>query len=122
MTSFRDLPKEEHKKVSSKGGINSAKARRDRKKMKETAELIMSLPLRGGQKQQIEMIQSFGALNGKNISVSEAIVFAQAKRAIKGDKQAAEFIRDTAGQKPGEKLDVQGAVPVILSGDDEIKD
>lgn len=122
MTSFADLSKEELKRVSSNGGKKSAQVRRDKKKMKETAELIMSLPLRGGQKQQIEMIQSFGALQGKNISVSEAIVYAQAKRAVKGDKQAAEFIRDTAGQKPGEKLDVKGAIPVVLSGDDEIKD
>ena len=38
--------------------------------------------------------------NGKNITVQDAIILKQAQKALKGDIRAAEFIRDTSGNRP----------------------
>jgi len=98
-------PKEQ-REFHSKGGKASAKKQRERKTFQETAKLILSMAVKSGEAVDISTIQSFADLNGKNMSVEEAIVLAQALKAIKGDRYAAEYLRDTAGEKPVEKQDV----------------
>ena len=83
-----------------KGGIKSGKKRKERKAMKETAEMILGLTLKDGTVTDLEDIQSMAAANGKNITVQDAIVLKQAQKALKGDIRAAEFIRDTSGNRP----------------------
>lgn len=83
-----------------KGGIKSGKKRKERKAMKETAEMILGLTLKDGTVTDLEDIQSMAAANGKNITVQDAIILKQAQKALKGDIRAAEFIRDTSGNKP----------------------
>lgn len=83
-----------------KGGIKSGKARKERKAMKETAEMILRLTLKDGTVTDLEDIQSMAAANGKNITVQDAIILKQAQKALKGDIRAAEFIRDTSGNRP----------------------
>lgn len=83
-----------------KGGIKSGKARKERKAMKETAEMILELTLKDGTVTDLEDIQSMAAANGKNITVQDAIILKQAQKALKGDIRAAEFIRDTSGNRP----------------------
>lgn len=120
--SLGSRPPEERKAIASKGGKASAEAQRKKRQMQEVAELILNMPLKGGKKHELEEIMSFGALKGKNITVQEAMVYQQARKALKGDKNAAEFVRDTAGQKPKDKVDVGGAIPVVLCGDEDIPD
>jgi hypothetical protein len=83
-----------------KGGIKSGKARKERKAMKETAEMILGLTLKDGTVTDLEDIQSMAAANGKNITVQDAIILKQAQKALRGDIRAAEFIRDTSGNRP----------------------
>lgn len=83
-----------------KGGIKSGKARKERKAMKETAEMILGLTLKDGIVTDLEDIQSMAAANGKNITIQDAIILKQAQKALKGDIRAAEFIRDTSGNRP----------------------
>ena len=83
-----------------KGGIASGKARREKKAMKETLETLLSMSLKEGKIDDVETIQGIAALKGKNITVQEAIMLAQINKAIKGDTKAAEYIRDTSGNKP----------------------
>lgn len=90
----------EARKRGKKGGIKSGKARKERKAMKETAEMILGLTLKDGTVTAIEDIQSMAAANGKNITVQDAIILKQAQKALKGDIRAAEFMRDTSGNKP----------------------
>ena len=68
--------------------------------MKETAEMILGLTLKDGTVTDLEDIQSMAAANGKNITVQDAIILKQAQKALKGDIRAAEFIRDTSGNRP----------------------
>lgn len=83
-----------------KGGIASGKARRERKALKDTLNDLLSMPLKNGDSIDIENITSIASMKGKNITVQEAIMLGQIQKAMKGDTKAAEYIRDTIGQKP----------------------
>ena len=105
-----DQSQEEAKKNGSKGGIASGKKRREKKAMKDTLETLLSMPLKSESIDDLEEIQSLAALKGANITVQEAIMLAQIKKAVKGDTRAAEYIRDTSGNKAKESLELSGAV------------
>lgn len=62
------------------------------------------MTLKEGKADTAEAIMSLASVNGKNLTVQEAIMLAQVKKAMKGDTKAAEFIRDTIGQKPGNSV------------------
>ena len=107
---------EEARRYGAKGGIASGKARREKKAMKETLVTLLSLPIADGAADDVEEIQSLAAIKGKNISVQEAIMLAQIKKAIKGDTRAAEFVRDSSGNKIADDLNINGNVNNPLAG------
>lgn len=104
---------EEH----SKGGIASGKARRERKSMQELAKIILNMSLKTGEVHQVEDIQSLAEVQGKNLTVDQAILLKQVEKALKGDLQSATFVRDTSGNKPVEKVETT-KVPKIV---DDVK-
>lgn len=85
----------------------SVEVRRKKKMMRENLEILCELPAKRGKAMQIEEIQSFAQLKGKNITVEQAMLIAQVKKALGGDTKAIEFIRDTMGQKPVEERKVE---------------
>lgn len=95
------------------GGRASGKARREKKSMQELAKLILNLAMKNGEVHSVENIQSLAELQGKNLTVDQAILLKQVEKALKGDLQSATFIRDTSGQKPIEKTEVS-EVPKIV--------
>lgn len=111
-----DLTSDELRERARAGGIASGKARREKKAMRETLDILLSMPMKDGEYADVESIQSFASIKGKNISVQEAILIAQVQKAMKGDTKAAEYVRDTIGQKPGEKVVVDGQVNNPLAG------
>jgi hypothetical protein len=90
--------------------------------MRETLDIILSMPMKNGKNADVESIRSFAALKGKNISVQEAILIAQVQKAMKGDTKAAEYVRDTIGQKPGESIEMSMNLPVFFEGEDELEE
>lgn len=108
--------KEEAKQRGRKGGIASGKARREKKLMRETLDVLLNMPLKDGKSASVEEIKSLSALKGKNISVQEAILIAQVQKAMKGDTRAAEYVRDTIGQKPVDSVDMKMNLPVMFEG------
>ena len=95
------LSKEEAKK----GGINSGKARRQKRTMKDTMSILMSMAVKEGDIPDIEEIKSVAELNKLNMDIETAICIKQAMKAVKnGDTKAAEFCRDTSGNKPVDKV------------------
>ena len=119
---FNERTEEEQRAIAKKGGQASGKVRRERKAMKETLELLLAMPLTDKKQCDIEKVKSWAAMNGKNITVEQAIIVKQLQRALKGDLNAAAFIRDTSGQQPGQKVDFNGVVPVVISGEDELEE
>lgn len=104
------------------GGIASGKARREKKMMRETLDILLSMPLKNGKFADVESIRNYAALKGKNISVQEAILIAQVNKAMKGDTRAAEYVRDTMGQKPTDSVDMNMNVPVMFEGEDDLEE
>lgn len=107
---------EEQKTIAQKGGIASGKARREKKAMKETLETLLSMPLKSGKAANVETIKSIAALKGKNITVQEAIMLAQIQKAIKGDTRAAEYVRDTSGNKLKDEVALSGGINNPFAG------
>ena len=93
-----------------KGGIASGQARRQKKTMQEIAKYILTMSIQNGEKHSIQDIQNLADVKGKNISVDEAILLKQVEKALKGDLSSATFVRDTAGQKPKENINVSGDI------------
>lgn len=100
----------------SKGGVASGKARREKKAMKDTLETLLSMPLKDGRATSLEAIKNIAAIKGKNITVQEAILLAQVQKALKGDTRAAEYIRDTSGNKEKQCVELSGAVNNPFAG------
>jgi hypothetical protein len=114
--------KSEQRKIAKQGGIASGKARREKKLMRETLDMFLSMPLKNGKFADVDDIRSFAALKGKNISVQEAIVIAQIQKAMKGDTRAAEYVRDTIGQKPVDSVKMSMNLPVMFEGEDDLEE
>lgn len=77
-----------------------------RKTMKEDFNILLKLPLKRGEMVYSEDIQNLAEAKGLNISVQNAIDIAMVERAMLGDVQAAIYIRDTVGEKPTDKVEL----------------
>lgn len=110
---------EEQREIQRAGGIASGKARAEKKAMRELLNEILLLPLKKGELDEITSLDDITGkgLNGKNVTVEQALLLAQVQRALKGDTAAFAMIRDTSGQKPSDKLDISGGVPVFIKDD-----
>lgn len=97
--SFADLPREVLSEYGKKGCVKSAEARRKKRRMRESLEILLQMPLKQGVKEyDVSEIKSFAQLKGKNITVEQALLIAQIQKAMKGDTKAMEFIREASGQ------------------------
>ena len=97
--------KSEVRELGKKGGIASGEARREKKAMKEQIKLLLSLPLKD--KKAIKQLESLG-IDTDNIDNQMALVIAMWQKALKGDVQAFNTLRDTVGEKPVEEVEVRG--------------
>lgn len=75
---------------ASKGGKNSVESRRNKKLLRECLEILL----------EKEMIGK----NGEIVTGAEALATKLFAEAMKGNVKAFEVLRDTAGQKPVEKI------------------
>jgi hypothetical protein len=75
-----------------RGAKKSAEARRKKRDLRQAIEILLETDIEGD--------------DGQVQSGAEALAIAQFKKALKGDTRAFEVIRDTAGQKPIEKVQV----------------
>lgn len=98
--------KEEARKIRSQGGKASVKVRRAKKSMRELCKIVLSMPLGEGSTVDVEDIKNLRAVAGENISVEAAMILKQVQKALKGDTRAFESVRDTAGERPAQSVDV----------------
>lgn len=108
--------KSEARERGKKGGIASGEKRREKKAMKETLETLLQMPLKSGKAADLDEIKDIAALKGKNITVQEAIMLAQIQKAMKGDTKAAEYVRDTSGNKLKEGVELSGGINNPFTG------
>lgn len=94
---------EEAREYGRKGAAASAKVRRQKRDMRETFRDLLDMPLKEG---DLDEVTALAGANRKNVTVGEAIALIMANKAIKGDVKAAEFVRDTSGQRPTSSVQV----------------
>lgn len=83
--------REEHRRDSQKAGKKSGEVRRQRKAMKEQMEMLLTLPVKN--QEQHGFIASLG-INEKEIDNQMALIVAMYAKALKGDVQAFNAIRE----------------------------
>lgn len=83
--------REEAKKNGSKGGKKSGEVRRQRKAMKEQMEMLLTLPVKN--QEQYSFISNLG-IDKKEIDNQMALIVAMYAKALKGDVQAFNAIRE----------------------------
>ena len=83
--------KEEQRAIAKMGGIASGKARKEKADLRKMCQMVLEMDIK--------------AKDGSIKSGAEAITLAQLQKALKGDAKAYEVLRDTAGQKPVDKVE-----------------
>lgn len=86
---------EEAREAGKKGGKRSAQVRRERKTLRQELEILLT--------------EEIHDKNGKAMDTQKALGTSLIKAALNGSVQAFVVIRDTLGEKPVEKVDVQTA-------------
>ena len=97
MANEQNLIPQAHKltvEEASKGGKASAESRAARKTFREGLLLLLNEPLKDKSGQTTDK------------TTQDAVIAGLVKRAISGDVRAAEFIRDTIGEKPVQAVSV----------------
>lgn len=105
-----DQNREEAKKNGAKGGRASGEARRRKKTMRENLEILLSMPLKKGKGADIDKGENMQEFTEQNLTVEQAMLLAQIKKALKGDLDSFEAIRDLVGEKPVNKSEVSASV------------
>lgn len=83
--------REEAKKNGAKGGKKSGEVRRKRKAMKEQMEMLLSLPFK--QSEALDFMQYLG-IEEDDLDNQMALIVAMYSKALKGDVQAFNTIRE----------------------------
>ena len=91
----------EARRNGKKGGIASGEARRAKKSLREAMQILMEADLTGK--------------DGKTMTGTEAMAAKAFQAALKGDWKAWELVRDTAGQKPAERVMVADVEPSVIA-------
>ena len=91
--------REEAKKNGRKGGKISGEVRRQKKTMREMLDYLLEKELTNK--------------NGEKATTLEAMMASMIKQSISGNVRACEFIRDTIGQKPTEKVEATNATITV---------
>ena len=107
----RDQTAEQRKAAASKVGKAAAKKRREKKQMQEIAKIVLHMPFEGtdAQLDDLEGL-SFEDYPDRKLTVSEISILKVAKKAMRGDIAAIQFLRDTAGEKPVEQIEVSADI------------
>lgn len=98
--------KDEARERGAKGGKASGKARRDKKMLRDCLEILL---------ERAEKVE----IDGKTIKLTgaELIALTAYQKAAGGDIKAMEFVRDTAGQKPVDKVQMKTDVNIADSAE-----
>lgn len=87
---FNERTEKEQREIARQGGIASGEARRAKKELRLALEALLE--------------KEYDNNKGGKVSGAELLAYKQFDKALKGDTRAFEVVRDTAGQKPIEKV------------------
>ena len=110
--------------VPQKGGKARAKQRREQRALREILKEMLSMELPDTTAQAVAardesggteaIAQGIAQDQGHSLTAYQVTALAQIARAVQGDSRAAEFVRDSAGDKPGEVVQ-SGGEPITAA-------
>lgn len=115
--------KEEVKRITSQGGKAVQKARKERKRLEDIVKIMLNLKLKAdGEAVDVEQLRSLPELAKSNMTVQEAAILAQVKLSLEGNGQAFDRLMSIAGETKPQEININGKIPVVISGEDELED
>lgn len=108
---FNERTEEEQREIARKGGIASGEARRRRREIKDSLDLLLSLPFKIQANNADTIRQQLNNLGVPEDEIDNqmAMAFSMFINSVgtgKNAVSAATFIRDTLGEKPKEKVEL----------------
>lgn len=104
---LNQVSKERQREIQELGRETYKKKQSNKKSMKQTLEIMLNMALKTGKQVNLEDVETFGGIKGKNVTVQDQMIYKLMLKALKGDKKAFELIRDTSGQKPVQARDTE---------------
>lgn len=92
---FNKRTESEQRETASKGGKKSGEVRRQKKKMKETMNMLLSLDL--PESEGKEKLKQIG-IEDEDLNVQTAILMQQAQKAMAGNLDSAKFVKDVSDE------------------------
>lgn len=93
---------EEARERGRKGGINSGKRKKEKRKLKEIAEMLLDMKAPDDIIEKFELL--YPDLDAKEMTNRLAIVQRLILNALAGDNKSFELLRDQIGEKPKEEI------------------
>ena len=100
---LQSLPEKKRKEIARKGGKASGKARREKLNFQRAAQTLLEA-------------EFYSKDEGRVLTGYEAVTLKMFMQALEGNRQAAEFLRDTAGESPKNYPKELGNAPIIIDG------
>lgn len=100
---YRFRTGEQQVEIARKGGIASGEARRRKKTMRETAQMVLDMQIPNAAKELKTKLKVMG-LSEEDFTYQAAVMVAIINQAMKGNTKAAAFLRDTVGENPALEL------------------
>jgi len=92
--------------VVSKAGKASQQAKRRKRLLRDALRDILDAPLSGAAPNEDEILALLTAMGVENPTNADAVALATARKALMGDVEAARFVRDSAGERPAQAVEV----------------
>lgn len=103
-------------KTGREAGLKSGEKRRKqaeaRRTLKESLDILLTKALKKGDLVTPEEIQDMANVENLNLDVQTAMSIAILQRAMMGDVQAVQFVRDTIGEKPSDKVQIDQSLTI----------
>lgn len=106
------INKENAKELQKLATLKKRENAANKKKMKQTLEILLSKSLRRGELASVDDIMNLADAEDLNVDVQTAIMIATVQRALMGDMTAIQFVRDTMGEKPSDKIELDQSLTV----------
>ncbi len=118
---FNKRTESEQREYSKKGGQKSGEVRREKKRMRDMMNLLLSLELQDGSEAK-EQLKSLG-IDDEDLNIQTQILMAQVLKAMKGNLDSAKFIKEVSSEeyelkKKSESVDKQDNQDRIIIVDD----
>jgi hypothetical protein len=108
-TAIKDMEPERKREIQQAGQKASVEAQKKRRTIKEIYSDLLQQPdnVEGLEDEELaQRVQEMARERGKPVTLYESIAVAMAAKAKAGDVKAAVFVRDSAGDKPADQMEI----------------